>query len=235
MSALPSVSLDGPAYEVSGLCKTYTLENHRIPVLTGVDLGIARGEWVSLVGPSGSGKTTLLHLLGALDRPTSGEIRCFGQEFGALSRRSRAVLRRTALGLVFQSYHLFPELNALENVMLPGLHWGRDRGAVRERAADLLTSFGLGHRLRHRPQELSGGEQQRVGLARALINQPAVILADEPTGNLDATAGKQITDLLRGLHDEGKTIVMVSHDLGLAAVADRVLRLQNGQAVETEI
>lgn len=221
-----------PVFESVQLCKSYHLERHEIPVLKGVDLQIHAGEWTAFVGRSGSGKTTLLHLLGALDEPSSGGVRCRNRDYSALSPGQKAMLRRDEIGYVFQSYHLFPELNAQENVMLPALQWGWNRKAARARAAELLAEFGLEQRLRHRPQELSGGEQQRVALARALINSPDIILADEPTGNLDVTASKEIIAILQRLHDKAsKTIVMVTHDLALAKLADRVLLIRDGVAV----
>jgi ABC-type lipoprotein export system ATPase subunit len=220
-----------PAFRVEGVHKHYRLTGHDIPVLQGVDLTVPTGEWTALTGPSGCGKTTLLHLLGALDQPSSGSIHCLGTAYSKLGRRARSLLRRRTIGYIFQAYNLLPELSALENVYLPGLQYGADKARVRSRALDLLERFGLGHRLQHRPQELSGGEQQRVAVARALVNDPAVILADEPTGNLDAEAGAGIIGILRELHREGRTIVMVTHDLALAGKADRVLRIREG-AVE---
>lgn len=222
-----------PAIETVGLHKDFRLEGHTIPVLKGVDLCVASREWVALVGPSGSGKTTLLHLLGALDVPTGGRVAWFGDAYQGMSAGRRARLRRDTLGMVFQAYHLFPELNAFENVMLPGLHWGRDKAAVRATARRLLDEFGLGDRLRHRPRELSGGEQQRVALARALVNEPRILLADEPTGNLDADAGRVIIDIFSKLHQSGKTIVMVTHDRDLAREGNRVLRLHEGRLAAT--
>jgi len=220
------------AFQVTEVHKDYRLEKHVIRVLKGITLTVAAGEWVALVGRSGSGKTTLLHLLGALDDATQGEITCRGRSYRTMSNRQKATLRRDEIGFVFQSYHLFPELNALENVVLPALHLATNRRAARDTARDLPRDFGLGERLRHRPPELSGGEQQRVALARALINSPAIILADEPTGNLDKRASQHIIDILTMLHRRhGKTIVMVSHDLDLARLADRVLLIDDGVAV----
>jgi len=220
-----------PVFKICDLRKEYHLEKHVIPVLDGVSFSIAKGEWVSLVGRSGSGKTTLLHLLGSLDQPSSGDISFRGRKYSALSRRQHTLLRRDEIGLVFQSYYLFPELSASENVLLPALQWGWDKASGQERADRLLSEFGLGHRLRHRPQELSEGEQQRVALARALINEPDVILADEPTGNLDITASSEIIEILQRLHvEQGKTVVTVTHDLELAQLADRTLVLKAGKA-----
>jgi putative ABC transport system ATP-binding protein len=227
-----AVGAASPVFRVVDLQRHFRLEKHRIEVLRGVSFTVAPGEWVALVGRSGSGKTTLLHLLGGLDRPSAGDIVCLGQSFSSMTERQRTSLRLHHLGHVFQRYHLFPELNAHENVVLPALHWGWDRSRAYDRAAELLGGFGLGERLRHRPQELSGGEQQRVALARALMNEPDIILADEPTGNLDVAAGKEIITLLEDLHKvAGKTIVMVTHDLDLAQRADRTLVMRAGRAV----
>jgi len=226
-AATPSV----PAFSLRGVGRTFRLEKHRIEVLRDVNLDIAEGSWTALVGRSGSGKTTLLQLLGALDRPNQGEISCRGRRYDRLSARRRDRIRLLEIGFVFQSYHLFPELNAEENVVLPALHWGWDRQQARLRAGSLLERFGLGDRRRHRPCELSGGEQQRVALARALMNNPDIILADEPTGNLDVAAGGEITAILRELHAvDGKTIVMVTHDLNLAQLAGQVYIMRGGCA-----
>ena len=231
-TSVPAAAAAEPVFQALDLHRHFRLEKHRIEVLRGVSFNVARGEWLALVGRSGSGKTTLLHLLGGLDRPSTGDIICLGQSFGAMTEPQRTALRLHHLGHVFQRYHLFPELNAHENVVLPALHWGWDRQRAYARAAELLGSFGLGKRLRHRPQELSGGEQQRVALARALMNEPGIILADEPTGNLDVAAGKEIIALLEELHKvAGKTIVIVTHDLDLAQRADRTLVMREGRAV----
>jgi len=227
----PAALRQALVFETRHLQKHYRLEEHVIRVLEDVNLSVREGEWLALVGRSGCGKTTLLHLLGSLDEPTGGEVRCRNRCYSGLSSGQKARLRRDAIGFVFQSYHLFPELNAQENVVLPALQWGWDRRAARERAGELLAAFGLEHRLRHRPQELSGGEQQRVALARALINGPDIILADEPTGNLDVTASREIIAILQRLHGEqAKTIVMVTHDLSLAGLADRTLLIKDGRA-----
>jgi len=219
-------------FQVQDLHRHFRLERHRIDVLRGISFSVARGEWVALVGRSGSGKTTLLHLLGGLDRPSAGDVVCLGKPYSRMSEGERTVLRLRHIGHVFQRYLLFPELSAHENVMLPALHWGWDRVRSRARAAELLERFGLGERLRHRPQELSGGEQQRVALARSLMNEPDIILADEPTGNLDVAAGREIIALLEDLHKAGgKTIVMVTHDLNLAQRADRTLVMRDGHAI----
>ncbi len=225
-------SVSAPAFLAQGVTKQFKLGRHVIDVLKGVDLKVSTGEWVALTGPSGCGKSTLLFLLGALDEPTSGEIACRERPYSRLSGKERARIRSQEIGFVFQNFHLFPELSALENVVLPALNWGWDRKRAAERARSLLERFGLGERLEHRPMELSGGEQQRVALARALINDPDILLADEPTGNLDAAAANGIIALLDTLHrEDGKTLVMVTHDLGMAARADRIVRLVDGHAV----
>ncbi|MGN0878492.1 MAG: ABC transporter ATP-binding protein [Oligosphaeraceae bacterium] len=214
-------------YDVRGLCRSFTLNGDTIRVLDDVTFTIAQGSWVALIGPSGCGKTTLLQLLGGLDRPNSGQILIHGQDIARLSSRRLTALRRRSIGFIFQSYHLFPELTALENVALPALGWRCDREAVYRRAQDWLDQFGLHERLHHLPQELSGGEQQRVAMARALINDPDIILADEPTGNLDPAATAQIVDIIGLIRARrNPTIVMVTHDMQLAAKAERTIPLK---------
>lgn len=218
-----------------GLHKHYQLGSVDLHVLRGVDVDVADGEWLAVLGRSGSGKSTLLHLLGGLDWPDEGRVVFNGQSVYDLRGRSLDRYRSQNIGFVFQFYHLLPELNALENVLI-GSMVGRstfgflsDRAALRQRAAALLDRVGLSDRAAHRPSKLSGGERQRVAIARALINEPDVLLADEPTGNLDADTGGEIMDLFRSLHAEGQTIVMVTHDEKVAAAADRRLTLVRGQ------
>jgi len=204
-------------------------------VLQGVDLVVSAGEFVSIIGPSGSGKTTLLGLLAGLDRPTRGTVRLLGQDLGALTEDGRARLRVEKVGFVFQTFHLLPTLTALENVLVPlELRGGGANGkAMRERAVSLLERVGLGARLDHYPSQLSGGEQQRVAVARAFANEPQVLFADEPTGNLDAETGRGVVELLLELNREsGATVVLVTHDLELAARGDRVVRLAGGRVIE---
>jgi lipoprotein-releasing system ATP-binding protein len=218
------------------LHKTYRKYAIRADVLRGLDLGVAAGEFLSVVGASGSGKSTLLHLLGCLDQPDQGQILLDGRRIDALPAAERDRLRNQTFGFIFQFYHLLPELTALENVLVPqmiahsALGWFLRGRELKRRAAGLLERVGLGHRLRHRPRELSGGEMQRAAVARALINRPRVLLADEPTGNLDAEAGAEVVRLLRDLNRrDGLTIIMVTHNTDLAAATDRVVRLVQGR------
>lgn len=225
----------GRVLEARGLRKTYRSGENALEVLKGVDLDVQEGEFVAVTGQSGSGKSTLLHLLGLLDPPDSGEIRLGQERIDALPVAARDALRNTAIGIVFQSYHLLPELTALENVLSPLLvrhgvfEWFRRRSAAVATAKDLLDRFGLAGRLHHKPRQLSGGEMQRVAIARALIAEPRVLLADEPTGNLDVETGAGILEALCELNrQDGLSIVMVTHDPSIAARADRVVRLVAG-------
>lgn len=223
-------------YELIDLHKDFRLEEGRIEVLRGINLELPRGCWTALLGASGSGKTTLLQLLGGLDQPSSGKILLEGEDLGSSSAARLSALRRHKIGFVFQSYHLFPELSALENAALPALQLRSSRGQAFERAKRLLDEFGLARRLEHRPRELSGGEQQRVAVARALINQPEIILADEPTGNLDQEAATEILDILAQLQREQKcSIIMVTHDRSVAARSQLCIRLHEGKASESTL
>ena len=211
----------------SALTRHYRRGSEIVRALDGVDLEIAAGRLVALAGPSGSGKTTLMNLIGCLDQPTSGEIRIQGQRVDRLSRSKRVRVRRRSVGFVFQSFHLLPELSARDNVALPLLF---DRRRDRhERAEALLQRVGLGERMSHLPSELSGGEMQRVAIARALANEPALILADEPTGKLDSKNGEAVAALFRELADSGVAVLMATHDAGLAGRADEVIRLLDGK------
>ena len=222
--------------EAEHVKKTYRLGRVEVPVLRDASISIAEGEWVAIVGSSGSGKSTLLHLLGGLDRADgdSGPIRFGGEDLRRFSARRENRYRNHDVGFVFQFYHLLPELTVLENAMLPALvglsrlRWYGARAGLRDRAAELLDTCGLSHRLNHRPAELSGGERQRVAIARALINRPKVLLADEPTGNLDIHTGGGILELLAQRHAEGLTMVMVTHDAAVAARAQRQVRIVDG-------
>jgi len=216
--------------------KAYRKGDHKIPVLMGVDIEVRRGEFVSIIGQSGSGKSTLLHLLGLLDCPDVGEVKLYGQRIDDLPARSRDELRNRVFGFIFQFYHLLPELSVLENVLAPLMirhsawtYW-KSRKAFQDQARELLERVGLGHRLTHKPSELSGGEMQRAAIARALMGNPEVLLADEPTGNLDAETGAEIMDLLRSLNGRNElTIIMVTHDESIAQQAHRVVRLAEGR------
>jgi lipoprotein-releasing system ATP-binding protein len=226
----------GPLMTAVQLYKTYSRDAVKVPVLQGVNLEVYRGEFLCVIGASGSGKSTMLHLLGTIDQPDRGEITLDGERIDNLPRERRDQLRNQTFGYVFQFYHLLPELNTLENVLMPAMithsliGWMRNKHQVRRRATELLERVGLGHRLKHKPRELSGGEMQRAAIARALINRPTVLLADEPTGNLDVTTGQEIMGLLRDLNENsGLTIVMVTHNLDLVAESDRVVRLLAGQ------
>ncbi len=225
-----------PLLRAVNLHKTYRKNVEQVQVLRGLDLDVLQGEFVSVLGASGSGKSTMLHLLGLLDQPDHGCVRLEGNRIDDLPIRARDRLRNRTFGLIFQFYHLLPELNTLENVLMPQMigksvwQWLGCRRELKRRATELLERVGLGHRLRHRPCELSGGEMQRAAIARALINRPRILLADEPTGNLDAETGGHIVGLLRDLNrEEGLTIIMVTHNLDIVAATDRVVRLMKGR------
>ncbi len=218
------------------LRKSYCKNKIDIPVLRGIDLEVRKGELLAIIGQSGSGKSTLLHLLGTLDKPDNGEIHFDGNRIDNLSARARDVLRNRHFGMIFQFYHLLPELSAIENVLMPLMisngvakYW-LNRRAYRERARQLLEKVGLEHRMTHKPREMSGGEMQRAAIARSLIANPRVLLADEPTGNLDQKTGRDILEILQSLNAEQKlTIVMVTHDETIAARADRTVKLKDGR------
>jgi lipoprotein-releasing system ATP-binding protein len=227
-----------PLLTVSNLHKHYRIGGQDLHVLRGADLDVGRGEWVAVLGASGSGKSTLLHLIGGLDRPDLGSVTFDSRDIFKLPGGAIDRYRNRHVGFVFQSYHLLPELTALENVLTGSmirssiLGWPGRRGEAIQRATELLSRVGLGERMKHRPSKLSGGERQRVAIARALVNEPDLLLADEPTGNLDTETGKQIMELIAELHQQGQTIVMVTHDHDIAAAADRRLWLREGSLVE---
>lgn len=209
--------------------KTFRIGTKEIPVLKGVSFAVEKGSWTALLGASGSGKTTLLDILGSISRPDQGTVRVDSIDYTTLSRNNLVKFRRQNIGFVFQAYHILPELNILENVMLPAMMDGMKKSEARLKAGRLLEKVGLAHRLNHRPGEMSGGEQQRCAIARALMNQPRLLLADEPTGNLDSVTGKGILDLFVQLRQETETtIIMVTHDRNVAALADRVVELRDG-------
>jgi ABC-type lipoprotein export system ATPase subunit len=215
-----------------GLRKEYGKDAALIRAVDDVDLDVAPGETVAVMGPSGCGKSTLLHLLGGLDRPSDGELWLAGQRIDKMSERGLAALRRSAIGFVFQAFHLMDELTAVENVELPLLLAGRSPRLARRRGSELLDQIGLADRARHLPSQLSGGQRQRVAVARALANHPLVVMADEPTGNLDSEATLEVLRLFEQLHDAGQTLVIVTHDARIAATADRLISMRDGAFVD---
>jgi len=212
--------------------KDYGKDEGLVRAVDGVDLDVAEGETLAVMGPSGCGKSTLLHLLGGLDRPSRGELWLTGQRLDQMGEKALARLRRDAVGFVFQAFHLMDELTATENVELPALLAGRSPRAARRRAYDLLDQVGLADRASHLPSALSGGQRQRVAIARALANEPLVVLADEPTGNLDSAATLEVLRLFDSLHSAGQTLVIVTHDSRIAATADRLISMRDGAFVD---
>lgn len=217
------------AIQARRLTKTYGKPGNQVHALRGVNVDIPEGQFVSIMGPSGSGKSTLMHLLGLLDAPTSGGIRVMGQVASQLSDKQRTIARREHMGFVFQAFHLIPRATALQNVMLPMALSGTPYGRRKDLGAAALRAVGLGDRMSNRPSELSGGQKQRVAIARALALQPPILLADEPTGNLDSHTTQEIMELFRRLHDQGKTIVQVTHDRDMARYGERVIVVKDGQ------
>ncbi|HSG14282.1 MAG TPA: ABC transporter ATP-binding protein [Gaiellaceae bacterium] len=233
MRQMDSPVRDGaPAYELRGVSKTYSLGGHHVHAVREVDLTIDAGDAVAIVGPSGSGKTTLLQLLGGLDRPSAGAVLFEGRDMAAMGDGELSSLRLRSVGFVFQQFNLIPTLTAAQNVEVALAPSGAKSSAQRETATRLLESVGLEARADHVPSKLSGGEQQRVAIARALANEPHVLLADEPTGNLDTTTGAEILDLLMSLSGEGRTVIVVTHDTEIAARANDVIRMQDGRLVQ---
>lgn len=228
-TAADRLSVGVPLIELEDLWKTYSLGTVAVNALAGVSLRIDRGEFVAIVGPSGSGKSTLMHLMGCLDVPTSGRYLLAGQDVSHMSEAELAVVRNHRIGFMFQQFNLLPSLSAWRNVELPLIYGGVDRTARRERSMAALQRVGLGDRVEHRPGELSGGQQQRVALARALVTDPDLILADEPTGNLDSAATHDMLALFADLHGSGRTVVLITHEADVAAVASRVISLRDGR------
>jgi lipoprotein-releasing system ATP-binding protein len=230
---LVTLSLGGIMLTVENLSKSYRRHADVVKVIQGLDLSVTEGEFLSIVGASGSGKSTLLHVIGTLDTPDSGTIRLDGRRIDNLSRKERDAIRNQTFGFIFQFYHLLPELTALDNVLMPGyvsesvFGWMQNRREWRRRAEKMLHRVGLGHRMKHKPRELSGGEMQRAAVARALLARPRVLLADEPTGNLDVDTGNEN-------RDDGVTVVMVTHNLEIAAGTDRVVRMHHGRVADAD-
>ena len=214
--------------ELSGIKKIYQVGGQEVAALAGIDLNIAKGEFAALMGPSGSGKSTLMNILGCLDRPTVGSYKLDGQEVATLSDDELAVTRNRRIGFVFQNFNLLSRISAADNVALPLVYAGVGRREREEKAKKILDAVGLGDRAEHQPNELSGGQRQRVAIARALVNDPHIIMADEPTGNLDTKSTKEIMEIFEGLHQEGRTIILVTHEPDIAACASRQLLVRDG-------
>jgi putative ABC transport system ATP-binding protein len=219
---------------IENLCKVYQLGSLELFALRGLDLSIEQGEYVAIMGPSGSGKSTLLNVLGCLDRPTSGTYQLGAEDVSKLDDNELSIIRGSRIGFVFQSYNLIAQLNVIENIEVPMFYQGFSERDSAERARELAAMVGLGDRIKHRPSELSGGEQQRVAIARALANKPLIILADEPTGNLDSESGSEIMNILGGLHERGTTLIIVTHDDHVAARTERAVHLLDGRIERQE-
>lgn len=218
--------------DIKQIRKVYKMGDFELEVLKGIDLRVKPKEFVAIVGPSGSGKSTLMNMLGCLDTPTSGEYFLDGKEVSRLNDNKLAEIRNFKIGFIFQGFNLLSKLTALENVELPLIYQGVSKSEVQERSIKALERVGLAERLHHKPSELSGGQQQRVAIARALVSNPPMILADEPTGNLDSKSGAEIITMLRELHAQGNTIILITHDNNIALQADRLIRIQDGQITE---
>jgi putative ABC transport system ATP-binding protein len=221
--------------EVENLWKTYDMGQEQVNALQGVDLKIDKGEYVAIMGPSGSGKSTLMNLIGCLDTPSQGSYRLNGQPVADLNDDELARIRNKEIGFVFQTFNLLPRATALHNVELPLIYNGTSRDLRRENAERAMTIVGLGDRMTHKPNELSGGQRQRVAMARALVNNPSIILADEPTGNLDTATGMEIMGLLADLHKDGNTLIVVTHEYDIAKYADRIIFLRDGRIEKEEL
>ncbi len=223
---------DRPFFHMTDICKAYWMGDEWQPVLRNVNLTIQKGEFLSVLGPSGSGKSTLMNIVGCLDTPTSGEYILHGRRIEELNPNELAAIRNKEIGFVFQSFQLLPRQNALANVELPLVYSGMSPGKRRQRAEQMLCRVGLEEKLNHRPNQLSGGQQQRVAIARALATNPTILLADEPTGALDQTTGRQVMALFRELNQEGHTIVMITHDTNIAKNATRIVKILDGELSE---
>ncbi|MFZ9354400.1 MAG: ABC transporter ATP-binding protein [Candidatus Nanopelagicales bacterium] len=220
--------------EMKNVAKYFGEGSSKVKALDGVDLTINKGEFVAIVGPSGSGKSTMMNLIGCLDRPTSGRVKIAGEDLSKLNDKKLTSLRNLAIGFVFQSFFLLPKTDALDNVATPLFYRGISSREARKKAMQMLTKLGLGDRHSHQSTELSGGQQQRVAIARALVTEPSLILADEPTGALDSNTGKQVMELFQQLNKEGKTIVLITHDLDIAAKAKRRITLKDGKVISDD-
>ena len=215
--------------ELKNIYKNYIQGTMEVPVLKDINLCVEEGEYVAIMGPSGSGKSTLMNMLGCLDVPTSGEYWLHGQDVSALTDDELSDIRNREIGFIFQGFNLIPNLTAVENVELPLIYRGVSRSVRQELSREALKKVGLEHRMDHKPSEMSGGQQQRVAIARAIAQAPPVILADEPTGNLDSNSTKEIMDILKGLHKEGRTVILITHDNEIAAQAKRVIKIRDGK------
>jgi putative ABC transport system ATP-binding protein len=220
--------------EIRGIIRDFKLGQETVHVLKGIDLDIKRGDYVAFMGPSGSGKSTLMNLLGCLDTPTAGSYRLNGTDVSSLSDDNLADIRNTEIGFVFQTFNLLPRTTALDNVALPMIYAGKSKKERSQRATEVLTSVGLADRMDHQPSQLSGGQRQRVAVGRALVNHPSIILADEPTGNLDSKTGVEIMALFDRIHADGNTVILVTHEEDIAAHAHRVIRLRDG-VIESDV
>jgi len=224
---------DSKLIELTQICKTYVTGTVSYEALKGIDLVIDKGEYLAILGPSGSGKSTLMHILGCLSTPTSGSYKLAGKEVSDLSRNELAYVRNREIGFVFQSFNLLTQLDIVENVALPLMYRGMSVSRRQEKARDILSQLGLASHLKHHPNELSGGQQQRVAIARALVTDPSVILADEPTGNLDSHVGNEVIALFEKFSAEGKTVILVTHDMEIAKRTRRIIRIQDGLISES--
>ena len=224
--------MNGPFFQMKGITKAYWMGDEWSPVLKGIDLDIEQGEFLSVLGPSGSGKSTLMNIIGCLDTPTSGEYILHGRRVDDLEQDELARIRNREIGFIFQSFQLLPRQDALSNVELPLIYAGMPPAKRRKRAEEMLGRVGLSEKMYHMPNQLSGGQQQRVAIARALATNPSILLADEPTGALDQKTGRQVMQLFRELHDEGRTIIMITHDRTIAQNASRMVRILDGELSE---
>lgn len=220
--------------EMSGICKAYQMGSVTVDALSGIDIVVHAGERLSITGPSGSGKSTLLHILGLLDRPSEGLMKIEGTDISTLSDDELSFFRGKKIGFIFQAFHLVPSLSALDNVALPMMFYNVARPEREKRAKDALERLGMGDRLHHLPSELSGGQRQRVAIARSLVNNPSILLADEPTGNLDSKSGEDVLEVFDELHKGGRTLIVVTHDAHIAGKSPRQIKLRDGQIISDE-